>query len=109
MSISKTKMNPYAHGRWYRLFLESTGTTAKITTKEIEEAMLSGTHVNLPHDLHIVDVKMNVHNTEFDSGTTALNTDITLSNNGSKYITLPAVKSWDYMDIWVFGYRNGES
>lgn len=106
----KTSETPFTKGRWYKIFCESDGTTQKITTKEIEECTISNTnHLNFPHDLRIVDILCDFHNVEFDTGTANINNIWYALPNGAKYILLPSSKSWDYGDVWVFGYRTGEA
>lgn len=102
---NKGDFRPYAKGRWFKVFCETDNNVAKITTTEIDECMIDSNRLMIPHDLHIVDVLCDFNNVEFDTGTANINNVWYALPNGTKYILLPNVKSWDYGDVWIFGYR----
>lgn len=103
--LRKTDVPWMAKGRWYKLFVESNGSTHKLVKSEIEEATCSGGKIYFPHDLNIVETLFDVHNVEFDSGTASFGHTQTLMSNGSTYITLPTAKAYDYAYIYVWAVR----
>lgn len=107
MSFLKKNHVPWmTKGRWYKVFIESTGSAAKITYSDIEEATITNsTHLNLPHDFNVVETLFDVHNVEFDSGSASVGHTQTFTSNGSTYLTIPAAKSFDYMTVYIFGVR----
>ena len=97
-------LDPYKiNGRWYKIFLESSGSAHKITTSDIKDAYVSGNYVMLPAGTHIVDFKMDIHNVTSNAGNVGLNYH--LLANGQLGVTIPTPAQYDYMDLYVFAYK----
>lgn len=94
--------NPYAKGRWYRLFVESDGTAYTITESDLE-VEISGQYVKMPENFHVLDT---VYDIDAVTGGTAadMNKVIRIYNDGRQAISLPASALFDYTYVYVFGY-----
>lgn len=103
MSTLKNKIAPYtAKGRWYHFFIESDGTAATITTKDLEDVSIVSSTLRLPQGFIPVDFKIGIHCTA--SNTSTFSTGIKLFANEQQGIAIPGVAVFDYADLWVFGY-----
>lgn len=102
--MHKERILPWQNkGRWYHAFIESDGTTPKLTVCDLD-ATVSGTTLILPKDFHVIDYKV----TSLDlakSKTLAYNVCKTNSDT-KEVIVIPAVGDFTYMDIQIFGIFN---
>ena len=94
--------NPYAKGRWFRVFIESDGNTPTITDSDIPVEN-STQYIKFPKDFHVIDVKYDVNST---AGETVANMDVATRyyNDNAQAVSLPPVAHYDYMYLYVFGY-----
>lgn len=92
-------------GRWYHFFVESDGTNYTLTTKDIATAAIDATDktIVMPKKFQVVDYNINIHN---DAGS-----DVWYQKRTRLYasdhkigVEIPAVTSFDYLDVYVFGY-----
>lgn len=91
-------------GRWYHFLIESDGTDATITTSDIEDADIdSSGNLLLPEGFKVVDSKfcINCVGTEANAFTPSYMLVATDEQIG---LALPDVASYDYLDLWIFGY-----
>lgn len=94
--------NPYAKGRWYRVFIESDGTTPTLTEDDLGCA-LSNAYLQMPEDFHVVDVKYDIHSVTTAEVKTN-NMAIRLYADGKQAITIAPVTNYDWQYVYVFGY-----
>lgn len=99
--------DPYANGRWYRVFLESDGTKVTITDSDFEDSVISGNSViltkkpfacnNLYFNPHIVTGGNTtfIPSISYRSGTSENNIAINYGNPSA----------FDYCEIFVFGEK----
>lgn len=90
--------------RYYKLFIESDDTTAKITTvdKALEETTVSATTIHFPTGFRTVSFLTDIHN--IGGTVTNYNADVRLFADGSQGATLPPLVNYDYMTMYVYGY-----
>ena len=95
----------YNKGRWYKLFIESTGSAYKITTsdKGINSSEMSGNHLMLPQDFIAVDYKF-INDSSAISAAAGTKLEIYKYANGRHGVTLPAASDFKSLDVYVFGY-----
>lgn len=94
--------NPYAKGRWYRIFMESDGTTQTIVEDDLG-VTLNGNNINAPKDFHIVDTMYDI-NCVAHTGTANMAIDLIGYADGTEGIAGPVPKAFDWAYIYVFGY-----
>lgn len=89
-------------GRWYHAFVESDGSTEKLTVSDLEDCNISGNSFVLPAGYNLVDVKYvdvdlagGKTITTYGKATTAAHHD---------YFKLPAASDFTYCDVWFFAY-----
>ena len=103
----KNQIAPWQEqGRWYHLFIESDGTDPTITTSDIEDAGFdSDGYLLMPEAFKIVDTKfcINCVGTEANLFEPAYMLIGTAEQIG---VAMPDVDSYDYLDLWIFGYQN---
>lgn len=95
------KLFPYTvAGRWYKVFVETTETGAKITTADVACHMSEDNTMVLFDDIAVIDIKSDVH---------ALGECITHmypQHTGDYYgFMLPAITDYDYATFYVFGHK----
>lgn len=96
--------NPYEKGRWYRTFLESDGTTLKITDSDLDVS-IQGNYLKFPKDFHILDTKYDM-NSITHSGNAVITIDVMSFPDGAQGIAKPLATAIDYGYIYTFGYFN---
>ena len=100
-------VNPvYAKGRWYKIFLESTGSVTSITTIDgpIEEATrITDGYLKLPTGLRVVEFHMDIDGDSIGVNTTIPN-ELMKFTDGSIAIKLPESSAITEATIYVFGY-----
>lgn len=99
------KCPAYKKGRWYKLFMESTGANYKITTadKGISDSEMSGNHLMLPLDFIAVDYKFVTDNSPI-AAAAGTKLEIYKYASGRHGVTLPAASDFTSLDVYVFGY-----
>lgn len=103
---NKRNTEPYdIQGRWYKVFLESTGSAHKITSTDIDGAYVSGNYLFLPEGWHLVDFKIDMNNVATAAANLSLN--IRLNTGGVTGVTIPTPAQYDYMDVYIFAYKKG--
>lgn len=98
--------NPYSKGRWYRLFIESDGTTSKITESDITDAAISGTYIKFPSGFHVLDTIYDI-TTNTEGTASSVQNGVRIYNDGKQAIAIPAVDVYTSAYIYIFGY-NGD-
>lgn len=90
-------------GRWYTLFIESTGSAHKLTTSDLAGVSVSGNAVLMPLNFHLLENVFDIHTV---SPATAANlTKIVGVNAGGRQLfNLISTASYDYMYVHVYGY-----
>ena len=96
--------NPYAIGRWYRIFIESDGTDRKITQTDIDasEIEISGDYLKMPFAFHVIDVKYDIMSS--NGGAASALGGLKIYNDGCQAIAIPKADVYDSAYIYVFGY-----
>lgn len=94
--------NPFSKGRWYRIFMESDGTTSKITDSDLNVS-LSGSNLKMPKGFHVVDTKYDINCVAHDAAVNMI-IDLIGYADGSQGFPGPVAKAYDYAYIYVFGY-----
>ena len=103
MSALKNKIAPYlSKGRWYHFFIESDGSNYTLTNSDLTDTIISSSALKFPKGFIPVDNKMAVHNTAVSAETLSLS--LKIFTNEQQGIAIPKAQSFDYMDVWVFGY-----
>lgn len=96
--------HPYdLQGRWYKLFIESDGSTLKLTTSDIEDVDISGTGIKFPIGFHVVDSVYDIHSVPH-TGLATMAPDLYGYADGSQGIYKPLAHAFDYANIYVYGY-----
>lgn len=94
--------DPFANGRWYRLFLESNGTNIKITEKDIEDARVDGNALIFYKKLITFVEKINLVKTT-ENINTSINYYVHTDNNSVRYsLYLPRPNQFDYCEVLLF-------
>lgn len=100
--VIKNKIAPWqSKGRWFHVFIESDGTTPKITFSDIPDATVATTYLTFFGDFRIIDVKC--ADIDLTSGKTYTAPQIT-NRSGRPGVVIPAVATYTYLDLWIFGY-----
>lgn len=94
--------NPHERGRWYRLFIESDGTTALATNDDLG-CIVTNSWLECPKDFHILEHKRDIHSVA-NGGLKTVNEVIRIYADGSQGLAMPDVEKYDYMYIYIFGY-----
>lgn len=87
---------PRNKGRYYRIFVESTNGSFKITHTDLNGVIVSGNSVNIDTDFNTV-----VGGSASTFGTRKVYAD------GCQVIELCDSKAFDYAEIFVFAYKKG--
>lgn len=97
------QLAPYEQqGDWYHFFIESDGNAYKITTKDINDAVVSSTHLMMPLGFHIIDAKFDYET--IAAGATTHNYTFRVDANGKQGVTLLDKAKFTEVDVWIFGY-----
>lgn len=93
---------PEAH--YYKVFIESDGNEAKITTSDIKDVTVAGQWVTLPNGFKMLDIIEDIHVVPG----TAVNRviDIRINANGTESFFIPAAAAFDYATFYVLGYTD---
>lgn len=104
LNLEKTNnTEPYnIPGRWYKFFIESTGSAIKLTQSDLEGSTISGTTLKFPEGFRAVDYKMDIH--AVAESTVTYNAAYKFMAGGIQACALPTAASFDYMDVYIFGY-----
>lgn len=96
--------NPaFTQGRWYKIFVESTGTELKITTSDIDGVTVIGRGVVFPIGFNIIDAVCDYENINSDGGidltpyirSSQKQFNVWIAENFSRYHAV---------NLYVFGY-----
>ena len=98
--------DPFANGRWYKIFLESNGTKVSIIESDIDGNIYSRYFTPIKN-INFYTVLYDIH---FINTTTQQTYDlglnyITDSNIKTLRFSLPSPSSFDYAYIYVFGEK----
>lgn len=95
--------DPFANGRWYRLFLESDG-KYKITESDIN-ALLSDNYISVDN-INILTSIVKPHFTSIDTSSKPYNTLYTSTGKiGRMRLLLPIPSTVDYCEVFIFGEK----
>jgi len=94
---------PLKNGRYYKFFVESTGSAYKLTLTDIEGATISGTALNLPVGYKILDVLYDVNSVEGSAST--LSCSLKFNSDGSQGIVLPGKANFTDADIYIYAVK----
>lgn len=97
------KCPAYSKGRWYEFFIESDGGNYKLTTKDLEDAYITGTNIAMPQNFHIVDFLTDINPIDMASASN-YNDTLHFFADSRQGVVLPAVGKFDWMRVYVFGY-----
>lgn len=101
--IKGRDIDPYIiTGRWYKIFIESTGSAIKITNSDIH-VEASGNSLKFPEGFQIVDTLYDIHSIPH-SGIAQITVDLRGFADGTQGIFMPEASAFDYADIYVFGH-----
>lgn len=103
MGKNNKMYDPYAKGRWYKIFLESDGSKFTITQSDLEGVSVAGTILKTVEHFHILDAIFDV-NTVATGSAQAQTVQLYSAADGIQGINLPKVASFDYATIYIFGY-----
>lgn len=99
------ELKPYIlpEARYFKIFVETTGGEAKITTSDIEGAELTTDQwIKLPEGFRLLDI---IEDINVVAGTLVNRViDIRINADGTESFFLPPVASYDYADFYVLGY-----
>ena len=100
--------DPFANGRWYRVFLESDGTNVKIIDSDFENAYMSGIILNIKDNLYLHSLIEKIHliNSDGQSYTPLLQYVSSVSEIRT-YISLNP-KGFDYCELFIFGEKKND-
>lgn len=99
----KRNFNPYkVNGRWYQVFIESTGTEVKITNSDLPLTIDNG-YLKFPEGFHIIERQYDINSVPHD-GVVSIAIDLRGFEDGTQGIYLPLAKAFDYAHIYVFGH-----
>lgn len=94
--------DPFANGRWYRIFLKSNGSNIKITEKDIENVKVDGNVLIFYKTLITFVEKINLITTS-ESLNTSINYYVHTDKNSTRYsLYLPRPNQFDYGEILLF-------
>lgn len=101
--MTKERILPWTkEGRWYHFFIESTGSTIKITDKDDIDASVNGTTLHFPDGFRALNWVVDHDNAADTSGTYACSKS--LYTDGSVGIALPKAAQFTAAEVYVFGY-----
>lgn len=95
--------NPYAKGRWYRIFLESDGETVTVESDDLN-ITYSANYLVFPKGFHHIDHKYDISSNFTHESTTGVNKVLRFMTDGSQAIEIPPKTHYDYLHLYVFGY-----
>lgn len=94
---------PRNKGRYYRIFIESTNGSFKITHTDLNGVIVSGNSVKLPLGYHIINADTDVSTVSGGSASTFGTRKVYA--DGCQAIELCDSKAFDYAEIFVFAYK----
>lgn len=95
--------NPRNKGRYYRIFVESTNKSFKITHTDLNGVIVSGNSIKLPLGYHIINADTDVNTVVGGSASTFGARKV--EADGCQAIELCDSKAFDYAEIFVFAYK----
>lgn len=93
----------YDKGRWYRVFIESDGTTYTVHDNPITTD-LSGNHLKFKKDFHVVTLETDYTFTE-NSGASVIESGLYLYADGTVSANLASASKFTSAYMYVFGYE----
>lgn len=100
---NKRNTEPYdIPGRWYKFFIESTGSTIKLTQCDLDDSTISGTTLKFPDGFRAIDYKIDIHT--ITESTVTYNAAYKFMTGGIQACSLPPASSFDYMTAYIYGY-----
>lgn len=100
------KLDPYVlpEARYFKIFVESTGTESKITTSDIESTELDGQWIKLPLKFRLLDVIEDIHVVAGSAVNRVI--DIKINADGTESFFIPSSAAFDYATFYVLGYTD---
>lgn len=95
--------NPIRKGRWYRAFVESTGSEMKLTRAD---AIMShnARYVMIPEDYVMCEFKVELHTTSASSQQTNACTRY-IGTDGAQGVYMPPYANWDWAYVYIYAYK----
>lgn len=102
--MENINIEPYkVNARYYQIFVESDGTTRKITTSDIEGLEISGNYIVLPEGFHVMSLVIDFNSVPATTITSRA-IDIQFRTDGKQALFLPNADNFDYGKIYVLGH-----
>ena len=98
--------NPFSKGRWYRFFIESTGTAYNLTTSDIAGAVIENGAIVLPEGYRIMYSVTDINSILNESSNKSQGEKI-ITNGGKQGYLLPDASTFDYGFIYLFSKKAG--
>lgn len=100
--------NPYSVGRWYRFFIESSGSAITLTKSDISGAVIENNAVVLPVGYRVMDVVTDINSKANSASNTSQGNKI-ITSDGRQGYSLPDASAFDYSFIYLFVRRNSSA
>lgn len=95
--------NPFKTGRYYKFFLESDHSSIKITTSDLKGCVLSGNSLKFPLGFRVLSVVTDCSTVANGNANTFGTRKV--YGDGCQAVELPNASNFDYMTLYVFGYK----
>lgn len=96
--------NPLSKGRWYRFFIESTGTAYNLTTSDIEGAVIENNAIVLPEGYRVMCSITDINSIPNESSNKSQGDKI-ITSVGKQGYSLPDASTFDYCFIYLFAKK----
>lgn len=108
MAIMDYKPLMKHEGRWYRIFVESDGTTLTVTESDIDGVTFGGDNASvlIPEGFIPMFCMEDFNYTTAVGAARNMGSIATRTSATQYYITMPRVDMFDWGYIYVFGYYN---
>lgn len=100
--------DPYANGRWYRMFIESDGSKSTIIDSDFKYASIDSDFINIRDNLYLTNIIIKAHT--ITGNTSTIESTLyyrTLPQEVRTYFVLP-IKSYDYCEVFIFGEEKND-
>lgn len=98
--------NPLSKGRWYRFFIESTGTNYNLKTSDIEGAVIENNAIVLPAGYRVMCSVTYINSIQNESSNKSQGDKI-ITSDGKQGYSLPDASTFDYGFIYLFSNKAG--
>ena len=98
--------NPLSKGRWYRFFIESTGTNCNLTNSDIKGAVIENNAIVLPVGYRVMCSVTYINSIQNESSNKSQGDKI-ITSDGRQGYSLPDASTFDYGFIYLFSEKAG--